>query len=73
MISNNARKRKHLVKFTRHWKFTVKVKVTNDQLRNAFKSPEDVNELVNYIMHDFNDQMSNALFTWTGEEDFLDG
>lgn len=45
-MTNNERKRKHLVKYTRHWKITIKLHISDSTLRYIFS---DVQALENYI------------------------
>lgn len=68
MVSNNNyRKRHHLVKITRHWKAVIKLSISNETLRNAFGSSEELNKLLNYIINDMNSQLK--LYKWYNIEE----
>ena len=68
-LSNNARKRKHMVKFTRHWKVFIPIIFKNEDLYKAFGSVDEINKLINYIHEDINSQLS--LYKWSGIEEVL--
>lgn len=68
-LSNNARKRKHMVKFTRHWKIFIPIKFKNEDLYKAFGSVDEINKLINYIHEDINSQLS--LYKWSGIEEVI--
>lgn len=72
MVSNNNyRKRHHLVKITRHWKAVIKLSISNETLRNAFGSSEELNKLLNYIINDMNSQLK--LYKWCNIEEVYHG
>lgn len=50
--NNNARKRQHVPKVSRHWKPIVTLKATDEELREAFKSPDSFNRLVSRMTQD---------------------
>ena len=68
-LSNNARKRKHMVKITRHWKVVLPVKVSNEVLHRAFGSVDGLNKLINYITEDIRAQLS--MYKWSGVEEVI--
>ena len=57
-LSNNARKRKHMVKMSRHRKVVLPVKVSNEVLHRAFGSVDYLNKMINYINEDIRSQLS---------------
>lgn len=64
---NNYRKRHHLVKITRHWRAVIKLSISNETLRNAFGSSEELNKLLDYIINDMNSQLK--LYNWCNIEE----
>lgn len=68
-LSNNARKRKHMVKMSRHWKVVLPVKVSNEVLHRAFGSVDGLNKLINYINEDLRSQLS--MYKWSGIEEVI--
>lgn len=69
ILSNNARKRKHMVKVTRHWKVFIPIKFKNEDLYKAFSNADEINKLINYIHKDINSQLS--LYKWSGIDSFI--
>lgn len=68
-LSNNARKRKHMVKMSRHWKVVLPVKVSNEVLHRAFGSVDELNKLIDYIYEDLRSQLS--MYKWSGIEEVI--
>ena len=68
-LSNNARKRKHMVKMSRHWKVVLPVKVSNEVLHRAFGSVDELNKLIDYINEDLRSQLS--MYKWSGIEEVI--
>lgn len=68
-LSNNARKRKHMVKISRHWKVVLPVKVSNEVLHRAFGSVDELNKLIDYIHKDLESQLS--MYKWSGIEEVI--
>lgn len=66
---NNYRKRHHLVKITRHWKAYIKLSISNETLRKAFGSAEELNKLLDYIINDMNSQLK--LYKWCNIEEVV--
>ncbi len=68
-LSNNARKRKHMVKMSRHWKVVLPVKVSNEVLHRAFGSVDELNKLIDKIHKDLESQLS--MYKWSGIEEVI--
>ena len=50
-MTNNALKRKHLPKKTRHWKCMIDVNLSDDELKYAMTDVKELSNLVNKIMN----------------------
>lgn len=61
-MTNNYMKRHHLPKFSRHCKYSVKVKITIDALRYAFHDVESLTEFVNNRLIDIEDGIKKQQF-----------
>lgn len=46
-MTNNERKRKHLVKYTRHWKLLIPITFTENELKYVFADVKALKELLN--------------------------
>lgn len=55
--NNNARKRWHVPKVSRYWKLDISLRVTDEELMEAFDSPESFNALVSRMTADVYDRM----------------
>lgn len=60
-MTNNARKRKHLVKCTRHWKMYLKLKLNDTELEYAFEDVKATTELFNRLMNELIDQCTERI------------
>lgn len=50
-MTNNALKRKHLPKKSRHWKCMIDVNLSDDELKYAMTDVKELSNLVNKIMN----------------------
>lgn len=55
--NNNARKRRHVPKVSRYWKPIVSLRVTDEELTEAFESTESFNGMISRITADLYDRM----------------
>lgn len=50
-MTNNALKRKHLPKKSRHWKCIIDLNLSDDELKYAMTDVKELSNLVNKIMN----------------------
>lgn len=71
MISNNRRKMKHLVKFSRHWKFTDVIHLSKEEIEYALHDIDSYNQLVDNLFNRVVDKVTDSLhrygFPWWKE------
>lgn len=66
-MTNNYMKRHHLPKFSRHCRYSIRIKITVDVLRYAFHDIESLKEFVNQRMIDVEDGIMKQQFRQAGE------
>lgn len=64
-MTNNERKRKHLVKYTRHWKKTIQIKLSDSTLRYIFSDKQALEEFINTTMKLINTKLWEG---WLGTQ-----
>ena len=70
-MTNNKRKMKHLVKFSRHWKFTEVLHLSQSDIEYALHDSESYNQLVNNLFYRLVDKITDSIdrygFPWWKE------
>jgi len=64
MISNNKRKMKHLVKFSRHWKFTEVIHLSQSEIEYALHDSESYKQLVDNLFYRVVDKVTESIERW---------
>lgn len=67
-MTNNALKRKHIPKKSRHWKLIIVVHISDKELEYAFEDVKATSELVNRLMNNvvdgYTEHMNNNRPEW---------
>lgn len=67
-MTNNALKRKHIPKKSRHWKLIIDVHISDEELEYAFEDVKATSELINSLMNNvidrYTEHMNNNRPEW---------
>lgn len=63
-MTNNKRKMKHLVKFSRHWKFTAVMHLSKEEIEYAFHDSETHKQFVDNLYYRVVDKVTESIERW---------